>query len=121
VSGVAAATVDEIAAALVKRYRYRDEVELHAGLSAALTEAGIAHEREVYVNGGRIDFLIGSVGVEVKIKGTIGEIRRQLARYAAEPRIDHLLLVTTHPAHRQVLAVPLEVPVSVLTIGALGL
>jgi hypothetical protein len=118
----ALALVDDVVAALSnRRYRYSSEVVLHAGLAEALTEAGIDHQREVQVAGGRIDFLIGSLGIEVKIKGTVEALGRQLRRYAADPRIDALLVVTSRPTHRQVRAIPVGVPVRVVTIGALGL
>lgn len=116
------AIVDDVVAALSnRRYRYASEVALHAGLSEALTEAGIDHEREVQVAGGRIDFLIGSLGVEVKIKGSTEALGRQLARYAADPRIEALLVVTSRPSHRQVRSIAIGVPIRVVTIGALGL
>jgi len=68
-------------------YGYRDEIELHQGMSQAFTDAGIPHSREVAVTGGRIDFLIGNLGIEVKIQGQSAAVQRQLARYARDPRI----------------------------------
>jgi hypothetical protein len=43
----------------------------------------------------RIDFLIGRIGVEVKIKGTKRGILRQLQRYAESPAIAGLILVSS--------------------------
>lgn len=103
-----------------KRHRYSNEIELHMSLAATLTEAGIDFEREVKVIGGRIDFLIGDLGVEVKVKGSLGALARQVARYTAEPRIGSILIVTTLPVHRAVHGTANEVVVDVLVIGALS-
>ncbi len=102
------------------RFRYRDEAELHLALSERLTQASIPHRREVLVPGGRIDFLIGRVGMEVKIKGPAAQVQRQLETYAASGRFDHLILLTTRPVHRSVPRILHGVPVTVHTVGALS-
>jgi len=105
-----------------RRYRYSCERTLHLALSQALTDAHIEHAREVPVVGGRIDFLVDHLGVEVKIKGSTAAVARQLSAYANDPRIGELLLVTTRPAHRAVTArIDSTTPVHVLTIGGLSL
>jgi hypothetical protein len=83
------------------RLTWRTERELQAEIADALTRAGIAVEREVELgdDAGRIDFMSGTVGVEVKIKGATPAVARQLQRYAHSPRVAHLLLVTTRPHH----------------------
>lgn len=104
-----------------KRYRYHNEVALHEGLAAALDEAGIDYQREVHVTGGRIDFVVDDVGIEVKVNGSPDALRRQIVRYAADDRFTTFLVVTTKPVHR-VIARPVDdKPVHVLTIGALSL
>lgn len=43
----------------------------------------------------RIDFMVGKVGLELKIKGSWPEVARQLDRYAASADIGALVLVTS--------------------------
>lgn len=95
----AATASDRLAhvAAVIRRHRYRyaNELELHAAIAQALDDAGIAYEREVRLTPqDRIDFLCDDVGVEVKIKGGPSSVARQLARYARHERIGALCLVT---------------------------
>ena len=69
--------------------------KLQEGVAASLAEAGLGFEREVELApGDRIDFLAGTVGVEVKLTGGLSEVTRQLHRYARSARIQELLLVT---------------------------
>lgn len=82
---------------IIRGHRWRLEVEatLQADISAKLTSAAIAHEREVRLDAkNRIDFLVGSVGIEVKIKGAKRDIYRQVERYAAFDRISEVVLIT---------------------------
>ena len=60
----------------------------------------LSYEREVRISGGVIDFVVGfgeAAGLEIKLKGAPADIRRQLVRYAAEPRVAGLVLVTAKP------------------------
>ncbi|WP_415679133.1 hypothetical protein [Tsukamurella hominis] len=118
----AAAVVASVTGALSGvRFRYRDEFELHLALAARLDEVAVAHQHEVAVpGGGRIDFVFGRVGMEVKIKGAATQVQRQLERYAATGLFDHLILLTTRPVHRSIPRVLRGVPVTVQTIGALS-
>lgn len=97
------------------RFAYRDEDQLQAGIAEALTAAGFSPQREVRLSGtDRIDLLVGSIGVEVKVAGAVGRLAAQLARYAASARVDELVVVTTRRQHR---ALPAEVggkPVTVV-------
>lgn len=81
------------------RYRQGDEFALHADLDARLTRAGIEFEREVRLSpGNRIDFLFpNGVGIECKARARKRDTYRQLERYADEPRITGLILVTATP------------------------
>lgn len=86
------------------RFRYRDEIELHDGIAACLTEAGIpvdATDREIRLSArDRIDFLLpGGLGIEAKVAGRPGDVWRQITRYAQHPRVRSLLLVTTRARH----------------------
>jgi len=119
---VTATTVAPIVDALSgKRYRYNTEADLHRALMAALDAAGIAYRREVFVPGGRIDFVVGRVGVEVKIKGSATSLARQIGKYALAEELDAFLVVTTRPAHRAIPAFANDKPVHVMTIGGLSL
>jgi len=71
------------------------EEDLQEGISQALDQEGVDYEREVRLSPqDRIDFLIGDVGIEVKIKGSITSVVQQLQRYAKSDRIQSLILVT---------------------------
>lgn len=82
------------------RFTRASEATLQDGFAAAMTAEGIAFEREaVLAYGERIDFLVGDVGVELKIKGSASEVLRQLSRYARHERVQSLVLVTTRSLH----------------------
>jgi hypothetical protein len=99
-------TTAELAAAIAKlvreqKFRYRNEIELHRGLSMLFTLAGLSVEQEVMLTpADRIDFLILGVGIEVKVKGSTPRVADQLRRYAQHPRIQQLVLVTSRGKHR---------------------
>lgn len=116
---------DVIEALSRRRYRYSTEVDLHDGLAEALDDRGIAYEREVPMLpvGGRIDFVVDKVGIEVKIKGSAEALRRQIEGYAHSERIDEFLVVTTRPTHNVVRGHTNygRKRVRVLTIGGLSL
>ncbi len=82
----------------VKRLPLEDEKETQRAIAAALAEAPtFAFEREVHVTGGIIDFMVATIGIEVKLKGGAGAIGRQLRRYAGDPGIAGLIFVTAKP------------------------
>lgn len=74
-----------------------DEVALQDRVEAVLGAAGVAFTREAVLSDGhgRVDFLVGGVGVEVKIKHGTNALLRQLSRYTAAPEVDALVVVTT--------------------------
>ncbi len=74
----------------------RGEYDLHGLVSAALTDAGLPHCHEVRLAPRcRIDFLCGSVGIEIKRGRTERKrVLEQLARYAACEAVGTLVLVT---------------------------
>jgi hypothetical protein len=74
---------DAIVAALsAVSFHVTDEPQLHAAISHVLREAGLAFEHEVKLGPReRIDFLVGDVGMEVKIGGSASSVVRQLVRY----------------------------------------
>lgn len=84
------------------RFTYSSELELHDRLATLFDDTGFTVPvlREVDLSPrDRIDFLIGTVGVEVKIGGTWQAAARQLQRYAASPVVEHLVLVTSRVRH----------------------
>lgn len=85
-------------ATLLRRHRFTfaSEAELQAGISEVLRAAGVVFESEVWIGArDRIDFLVGSVGVEVKIGGSPQNLIRQLHRYAQSERVSELLVVAS--------------------------
>lgn len=66
-----------------------EEIFLSEGL-LYIREAELSH-------GDRVDFLVGTVGVEVKLQAPVTALMRQLHRYAQSDRVEELLLVTTNP------------------------
>ena len=105
----------------IRRYRltFSSEADLQDQLASVFDAAGISYEREATIAGGRIDFLCGHLGVEVKIAGSPDEVWRQLERYAAAPEIDELVLVTTRPSHRWRTGEVGDVPLRVVKVSAL--
>lgn len=71
------------------------ESELHALVAQALAAQGLSirHEERLAPRC-RIDFLVGGVGVEIKkSRPERAALLRQLARYAACPQVEALLVV----------------------------
>lgn len=70
----------------------------------------------------RLDFLAGDgvlpgIAVEVKVQGGVGQVTRQLMRYADDPRVGGVLLITTRAAHRGLPETMRGKPVACLWIG----
>ncbi|MCB2412375.1 hypothetical protein LGT39_05870 [Demequina sp. TTPB684] len=82
-------------------YQFTGERQLQERLAVALTSrfGDLVHREDRLNDRMRIDFMVGGVGVEVKVKGAAPTVARQLAAYAAHPAVDELLLVSTVPAH----------------------
>jgi hypothetical protein len=73
-----------------------EEARVQAAIEALLLREGIEHRRELTLSPkDRIDFLVGGIGLEVKVAGSVGAVVRQLERYAKHDRIKSLVLVTT--------------------------
>lgn len=85
-----------VAALAANRYNTNNEAQLQLAIEQILTAAAIAFEREVRLDdAGRIDFLAGDVGIEIKVDGSLSALTRQLHRYAQHERIEHLIAVTS--------------------------
>lgn len=100
------------------RYFHGNEDGLQVGIMTALLTHGLPAVREVHLNlKDRVDILVGDVGVEVKVRGGVESLLRQLQRYATHDRIGALVVVTTMARHR---ALPTTVggkPVRVIHLG----
>lgn len=100
------------------RFNFGNEEQLQLGLTEALRAAGHAVEREVRLDGqNRIDLLVGTIGVEVKVAGKPDDVLAQVTRYCHSDLIEGLVLVTTRMRHR----LPAEInhkPVRVVSLGA---
>jgi hypothetical protein len=101
------------------RYTYSSELLLQAGIASVLVGARVPFIREAELPPKRIDFLVGDIGVEVKIKGSNSDVLRQLHGYATFPQVKSLLLVTTLPRH-ELPATLLGKPCRVLRLGGVG-
>lgn len=78
-----------------RRFPLTEERKTQSFIAAELTMAGISFRREVKLgDGDRIDFLIGNVGVEIKLKGQRREIYRQCERYCGHDDVAALVLAT---------------------------
>jgi hypothetical protein len=74
------------------------EREAQAAVAKILADHAIPHVAEYDLGEhGRVDFYSPHLrlGLELKVKGSPSDVRRQLARYAAHPAIDALMLLTT--------------------------
>jgi hypothetical protein len=88
--------------AIIERHRLplTDEKVTQAAIANALELAGVLFEREVRLSDEDIvDFMIGPVAVEVKIKGAKAAIYRQLERYAQHDCVTAILLVSSRSMH----------------------
>lgn len=111
----------ERVADLIRSHRlgFTTEDGLQQACEAILAAAGLEPAREVRLRGetgmkrGRIDLLVGRVGVECKIAGSGEAVLRQLTAYARCPAVEELVLVTRRAVHRGmpklVAGVPLHV------------
>ena|SRR6478736_3415068 len=98
------------------------EAELGELCSRLLAAAALPYRSEVCLGSprDRIDFVVGRVGVELKIDGSPAAVLRQLDRYAASDEIDSLLLVTTRRSLARGLPSDLRgKPVSSVAMGAM--
>lgn len=82
------------------RFIFANESELQAAIAQVLTDAGLEFSREVSLSrNDRIDFLVGDIGIEVKVEGGLAEVTRQLHRYFQFEQIGSVLLITTRMRH----------------------
>lgn len=96
----------------------QSESELSDLVSERLTRCGIEFSREKWLNDtDRIDYLVGRIGVELKLKGPVSSVTRQLARYADSDLVDEVVLVTTRATHKRVPGALRGKPITVIHVG----
>jgi hypothetical protein len=74
-------------------FSFTDEEELQRGLVEILPPTSTRREVQL-TSRDRIDFMVEGVGIEVKIKGSLAALTRQLHRYAQLDAIEALVVVT---------------------------
>lgn len=94
-------TLDQICERLRStKFRWNCERDLQDGIDQVLAGMGLTYTREHRLTKTDIvDFLIdgpdgAGLGIEVKIKGTVMDLLRQLGRYAQSAEVGSLLVVT---------------------------
>jgi hypothetical protein len=105
------------------RLRYVDERGLQDAVARALANAGVEARAEVVIApGARIDFLVGRVGIEIKVDGAPAAVERQLRRYLRSDALDALVLITNRVRHARIASPASAKPISVLVTldGAFG-
>ncbi|HXE05813.1 MAG TPA: hypothetical protein VN579_07495 [Bryobacteraceae bacterium] len=82
------------------RFRYTSEGQLQDALEKLFISLELVFEREVRLNAAdRPDFMIGSIAVEVKTKGSRSAAIAQMQRYAEHDRVSEIILVTSRAVH----------------------
>lgn len=77
------------------RVNLSTEKEAQASLEKALKEESIAFLREHRLSASDIpDFMVGTICIEMKIKGSAREIYRQLERYTQYESVSSIILMT---------------------------
>lgn len=96
-------------ARLLKEYRYNfgDEATLQDGIEKVLKDNRIRFKREFRLgDAGIIDFMVGRIGLEVKIKGSPSAVGRQVVDYLGSPKLDEIVVVTSRILAASYLRVP---------------
>lgn len=97
-------TTDDLTT-LLRGYTFHvtSEVELQDAVAKVLTQHGIEFTREAYLEGlDRIDFLVGTVGIEIKVGGSLSHVTRQIHRYLQCDQISGIVLLTGRLKHTNV-------------------
>lgn len=103
----------------------RDETELQVAVARTLVKHGVPFVEQAQVHGplgeslGRIDFMCGRVGLELKTKGGLSPLLRQLDRYASSPQIIALVMITTRRMLARLPAQLRSKPVVSVVVGSL--
>lgn len=84
--------------ALIERHRFAitSEAELQRAVCEILTRQNIPYQTEVRMGPrDRLDILVGSVGLELKVKSLKASHIEQIWRYLQHPSITEMVYVTT--------------------------
>lgn len=82
-------------------FNFSDEKDLQEAIAQIFEAENIPFEREVTITEkDRIDFMVGDIGIEVKIGFSLSAVIHQLHRYAQNEAIRELILVTTKSQHQ---------------------
>ncbi len=91
---------DVLDALRATRFLWASEDDLQRGLLEVFEQSGLPVAREFNLGReGRIDFLVGTVGVEVKVAGTWQNVRRQIAGYLQHATLSAMVVVTSKARH----------------------
>ena len=97
------------------QFQFSSELELQEGVSQVLTSHEIEHDPEHLLDGlDRIDFLVGDLGLEIKVDGSLSLVTRQVHRYLQSDQVKGLLLLTSRQKHRNLPSTINGKPVRVL-------
>lgn len=97
-------SIDELEEALQRyRFRFSSESDLQDGIARVLEKSRFPFEREVTLRDmperavaglkDRPDFMVDGIAVEVKIKGGLSALLRQISRYAMHPDVRGVIAV----------------------------
>lgn len=113
--------LNELKTSLAKyRYRFDTESDLQERVAAALSDLDLAFDREFALDPqNRIDFLVGSIGIEIKTNSTLAQVSRQVHRYLSFDLIESLLLVTTKTTHKGLVRSMQGKSLDVLVVGGI--
>jgi len=84
-----------------RKFNFSSEEMLQAQVAEEFRKNGVLAQREVVIGRDdtgkicRIDFMVGDVGLELKIRGEKRAIFRQCLRYCQSPRIAHLVVASS--------------------------
>lgn len=77
-----------------RRFPLNNEIATQDAIESAFKDSGISYQREVRLDAAnRIDFMIGDIGCEVKIKSPKMKLFRQIERYVEFDAISRIVLI----------------------------
>lgn len=99
------------------QFNFITEKDLQQAIEEALKQKGVEFAREADLGPqGVIDFLVGRLGIEIKIKGSPSSVGAQVLRYCESDQVDGLLLVTAKARLAQIPPTVLKKPVRILAL-----
>ena len=76
------------------RFRFSSEKDLQDGIEMVLLSHGVPYLREAHLGiSDRPDFMIGGIAMEVKTKGSLSALLRQIARYAEHEEVADIIVI----------------------------